>query len=67
MKRLTLEVPDRLADQLTQLVKEGWFGSEAELARAALLEFLRHHSWELAESFQREDIAWARQLKTPAG
>jgi Arc/MetJ-type ribon-helix-helix transcriptional regulator len=63
MKSLTLDLPDKLAEELTKLVREGWFRSEDELVRAALSEFLRSHRFELTERFQREDIAWALREK----
>lgn len=59
MKSLTIEVPDRLAEEMRRMVREGWYGSEAELARTALGEFVRARHAELQERFQREDIAWA--------
>ncbi|HVR95245.1 MAG TPA: ribbon-helix-helix domain-containing protein [Thermoanaerobaculia bacterium] len=63
MKTLTLELPDQLADELKNLVESGWFASESEIARLALVEFVRHHRFELQEQFQREDIRWALGLK----
>jgi Arc/MetJ-type ribon-helix-helix transcriptional regulator len=59
MKSLKIEVPDRLADEVARMVREGWFHSENELVRVALVEFLRTRQVELQERFQREDIAWA--------
>lgn len=59
MKTLEIAVPDTLADQLRGLVEEGWFTSENEIGRLALVEFLNRHRFELQERFQREDIAWA--------
>jgi Arc/MetJ-type ribon-helix-helix transcriptional regulator len=59
MKSLNVELPDRLADDVARLVKEGWFQSENELVRTALAEFLRSRQAELQERFQREDISWA--------
>ena len=63
MKTLELEVPDRLADEMEELVRAGWFASEAELARQALAGFLRSHPFRLQEQFQRDDIRWALSLK----
>ena len=59
MKSINLELPDRMAEELSRLVQTGWFRDEAEAIRAALLEFLNHHNTELQERFQREDIEWA--------
>ena len=59
VKSLKVELPDRLADEVSRMVREGWFESENELVRAALAEFLRTRQAELQERFQREDIGWA--------
>jgi Arc/MetJ-type ribon-helix-helix transcriptional regulator len=66
MKTLEIEVPDEVAEALTALVKKGWFASEAEAARLALADFVRHHRLELQEQFQRDDIAWALSLRKVA-
>ncbi len=63
MRTLQVEIPDRLADEVEHLVEDGWFVSEAELARQALSEFVHRHRFELQEQFQREDIRWALSLK----
>lgn len=59
MKVVQVEVPDQLAGEMSALVEGGWFASEQEIARLALMEFVRRHRFELIEQFQREDIAWA--------
>ena len=59
MTSLNVELPDRMADEVARMVREGWFHSEHELVRVALAEFLRTRHAELQERFQREDIAWA--------
>lgn len=59
MTRLEVEVSDRLAEELQQLVSSGWFENIGEIARLALVEFIKHHRFELQEKLQREDIAWA--------
>ncbi len=63
MKTLKVALPDQLARQLKDLVEQGWFLDEAELARQALSEFLQKQRFELQEQFQREDIRWALSLK----
>ncbi len=63
MKTLELELPDQLARQIADLVRAGWFVSEAELARQALADFVRDQRFQLQEQFQREDIQWALSLK----
>ncbi|HEX2096054.1 MAG TPA: hypothetical protein VHF50_01645 [Solirubrobacterales bacterium] len=59
MKTLQVEVPDALAERIRRLVESGWFFSEDEIGRLALIEFVRRHEFELQEKFQRDDIAWA--------
>lgn len=59
MKTLEIDLPDTLADQLRGLVDEGWFTTENEIGRLALVGFLNRHRFDLQERFQREDIAWA--------
>ena len=63
MKSVRVELPEKIADELEQLVKAGWFRSEEEAVRLALIEFLRRHRFELLERFQREDIEWALKQK----
>lgn len=63
MKSLQVELPEKLAGELDALVGAGWFHSEGEVVRAALVEFVRRHRCELLEKHQREDIAWALQQK----
>lgn len=63
MATLQIEVPEKLAEGISHLVKMGWFLSEGELARQALTEFIQRFQPELQEEFQREDIAWALDLR----
>lgn len=49
MKQIQVELPEKLADQIASLVREGWFSNEQELVRAAIVEFLHHHRLELTE------------------
>ncbi|MGH9453228.1 MAG: ribbon-helix-helix domain-containing protein [Terriglobia bacterium] len=67
MKSLNVDLPDKVAEELSHLVKSGWFQSEAEVVRMALLEFLSSRRTGLEEKFQREDIDWALQQKDPTG
>lgn len=66
MKTLALEVPDRLAEELENLVRAGWFASREEAMRLALAEFLRRNKFRLQEEHQLEDIRWALELKDAA-
>lgn len=65
MKSLHVELPDQIAATIAQMVRDGWFRSEQELARLALAEFIRTRQGELQERFQREDIAWAVREAKP--
>jgi Arc/MetJ-type ribon-helix-helix transcriptional regulator len=67
MKSIQIELPEKLAHELDTLVQQGWFRSEEEAIRFALLQFLRRHRLELLEQFQRDDIAWALRQKDAAG
>lgn len=42
MKPIQVELPDALAAELDELVRAGWFSSEAEAVRLALSEFIHH-------------------------
>ena len=66
MKSFQVELPDKLAHELDVMVQTGWFHSEDEVIRFALLEFIRHHRFALLEQFQHEDIEWALQQKGAA-
>lgn len=63
MQSLHIELSDKLAAEIDALIQAGWFRSEDELVRLALMEFMRRHRLDLVERFQREDIAWALQQK----
>jgi Arc/MetJ-type ribon-helix-helix transcriptional regulator len=64
MKLIQVELPDEVAKELGAMVQAGWFHSEDEAVRLALLEFVRRHRLELLERFQREDIEWALSQKS---
>lgn len=59
MKSLRIDLPDEMAAELQNLVSAGWFISQDELVRIAILEFLKNHRMQLMEKFQLEDIDWA--------
>ena len=63
MKQIQIELPDKVADQIETMVRDGWFQDEGELLRTAVMEFLQHRRLALTEEFQRDDIAWALQQK----
>lgn len=61
-----MELPDKLAAEVEAYVKTGWFSSEAEMVRAALMDFLRRNRLDLLERFMRDDIQWALKQKGSA-
>ena len=67
MKAIRVELPDKLAAEIETYVKTGWFSSESEVVRTALMEFVRRNRVELLERFMRDDLGWALGQKgTPA-
>ena len=66
MKAIHVELPDKLAAEIEAYVQAGWFGSEAEVIRAAVADFVRRRRVELLERFMRDDIEWALELKNAA-
>ena len=67
MKAIHVELPDKLAAEIEAYVQAGWFGSEAEVIRAAVADFVRRRRVELLERFMRDDIEWSLKLKnTPS-
>ena len=63
MKAIHIELPDKLAAEIEAYVRAGWFGSEAEVIRAAVADFVWRRRIELLERFMRDDIEWALKLK----
>ena len=63
MKAVQLELPDKLAAEIEAYVNAGWFGSEGEVIRAALMDFVKRHRLDLLERFMRDDIEWALKIK----
>jgi Arc/MetJ-type ribon-helix-helix transcriptional regulator len=63
VKALHVELPDKVASEIEHLVRSGWFHSEQELIRFALIEFVRRHQLELLEQHQMEDMDWVLQQR----
>jgi Arc/MetJ-type ribon-helix-helix transcriptional regulator len=63
MKTISVELPERTAEEIENYVRSGWFASSAEAIRTAVLEFVRKTRGELTERQQRDDIAWALEQK----
>lgn len=56
---LTLELPEAVTAELEAAVEAGWFANQAEVVRAAVLDFVSHGKLALLERHQLEDIDWA--------
>ncbi len=67
MKKIIIELPDRAAKEIGRYVQAGWFPSEGEAVRAAVIDFVRHHPIEIVDHIMREDIAWALKQKQRNG
>ena len=67
MEALRVELPEKLAEELRQLVAAGWFENEGEAVRLAIAEFMRRHQAALIERFQRDDINWAMSQADETG
>jgi Arc/MetJ-type ribon-helix-helix transcriptional regulator len=63
MKAIQVELPEKLAAEIEAYVKTGWFNSEAEVIRAALMDFVRRNRVDLLDRFMRDDIEWALKQK----
>ncbi len=59
MKKIEVDLPDRTAAEIAEMVQAGWFASEGEALRAAILDFVRRNRRDFVERFQQEDIDWA--------
>lgn len=58
MKAIQTELPDKLYEQVKNLVIGGWFGNESEVITEAVRRFLEAHAPELIEEFVKEDVEW---------
>jgi Arc/MetJ-type ribon-helix-helix transcriptional regulator len=67
MKAIQVELPEKLAAEIEAYVKTGWFNSEAEVIRAALMDFVRRNRVDLLDRFMRDDIEWALKQKGSIG
>ncbi len=63
MKTVKVSLPDKLAVEVENYVKKGWFTDAQEVVRASLQEFIRHNRIKLMEKFMKEDIEWALKIK----
>ena len=63
MKTVKVSLPDKLAIEVENYVKKGWFTDAQEVLRTSLQEFIRHNRLKLLEQFMKEDIDWALKVK----
>jgi Arc/MetJ-type ribon-helix-helix transcriptional regulator len=49
VKTISVDLPERTAEEIDRYVRAGWFASAAEAIRMAVLEFVRHTRSELRE------------------
>jgi len=63
MKTIQVKINDKLAGELDALLQHGFFNTEEEAIRFALIRLIESHETALTERFQREDIAWALKQK----
>ena len=66
VKTLSINIPDKLAEQINDYVKAGFFSSEPEVILAAMSEFVRRNRVDMMERFAREDIEWAKKEASSA-
>jgi Arc/MetJ-type ribon-helix-helix transcriptional regulator len=63
MKTIRVEINDKLAAELDALLRDGFFNTEEEAIRFALIRLIESHEAVLTERFQRDDISWALKQK----
>lgn len=59
MQAISLELPDKLAEEVDRAVQAGWFADREEAICEALRQFLNARRLELQEQHQLDDIQWA--------
>ncbi len=58
MKTIQMEVPEKLYEKATGLVKEGWFRDEKDIFAEAIRRFLDSHQPELMDKYIFNDVEW---------
>lgn len=58
MKSITVECPDRIHDQLEQMVQPGWIKTPEEVVIEALRRYLESHGSNLHEEQILKDVEW---------
>jgi hypothetical protein len=55
---MNIKLPPRMADQVQQLVKDGWVSDFNSLVIEALRRYIETHQGELSERFIMDDVEW---------
>ena len=63
MNAIQVEFPVKPAAEINVYVIAGWFDSEGEVVRAALMDFVTRHRIDRPDRFMRDDIEWALKIK----
>jgi Arc/MetJ-type ribon-helix-helix transcriptional regulator len=63
MTSLQISLPEKIDNELNEMVKKGWFRDKEEIIHFSIMEFARHYHFDLMEQFQEEDIKWALEQK----
>ena len=56
--KLVAEIPDKIYEKASTLVKNGAFKSDNDLVTEALSRFIETQDYLIQEQFIREDIVW---------
>ena len=56
--KVIAEIPDKIYEKASTLVKNGAFKSDDDLVAEALSRFVETQDYRIQERFIREDIAW---------
>ena len=58
MKTLTVDIPDRLHEQLESFARDGWCKDRQEAVIESIRRFLESHQPGLMESHIMQDVKW---------
>jgi Arc/MetJ-type ribon-helix-helix transcriptional regulator len=58
MKTIRAKIPNKLHQQMEELVEKGWFRSQEDIIDEAIRRFLVANKPALLEKFIRDDVQW---------
>ncbi len=58
MKSITVECPERIHEQLEQMVQAGWIKTTEEVVIEALRRYVESHGSDLKEAQILKDVEW---------